>query len=73
MPRRIGDAMMRFLTLAKLRAQAFQERRCAWYVGAAGFQAFKLDEKATTRLRRQPLQIVTNPIGLIHDTRFRSA
>jgi hypothetical protein len=64
--------MMRFLTFAKLCAQIFQERCCAWYFGTAGFQAFKLDEKAAARLRRQLPQIVANPVGLHHDTRFRS-
>ena len=63
---------MRFFTFAKLSSQAFQEWRGARYFGTAGLQAFKLDEKATARLRRQPLQKVTNPIDLIHDTRFRS-
>jgi hypothetical protein len=72
MPRRIGNEMMRFLTFAKLSAQVFQERCCPWLCGAAGFQPFKLDEKATARLRRQLPQIVANPIGLDHHTRLRS-
>jgi hypothetical protein len=64
--------MMRLPTLAQLRAQIFQHRCRARYCGAAGFQPFKLDEKAAARLRRQLLQIFTNPIALSHNTRFRS-
>jgi hypothetical protein len=61
---------MSLLALAKFRAQFIQYTRGAGQVGAADFQPLELGQKIAACQRRQPLQIILNPIGLNHGMRF---
>jgi hypothetical protein len=61
---------VRLPAVAKFPAQFFQNRRCARYRGAAGFEPLELDEKAAARLRGQMPQVVFDVVVLRHDARF---
>src|SRR6267154_2459176 len=63
-------SLLGLLTLAKLRAQFFQDSRGARYFGTADFQPLNLGQQVVARRRRQPLQVLLNPVGLYQGTQF---
>ena len=72
MARRMGraniglPALMGLLALAKLRAQFFEYGPGATQLGTADLQPLELGQKIAACQRRQPLQIILNPVGLYH-------
>ncbi len=62
-PRGIADAILGRPITAEFRAQSGQDIHGAGYFAAADFQPLELDQKVAARQRRQPLQILLNPIG----------
>ncbi len=59
-------AFMGLVALAKLRAQFFQYSLGAGQFGTADFQPLEFGQKIAACQRRQPLQIILNPVGMYH-------
>jgi hypothetical protein len=56
--------------LTEFGAQRFQNGAGAGHFHPAQLQPFKLVKQIAARVRRQLLQKLRNPIGLLHDTQF---